>query len=166
MSSVASSHLPKDSPAFADYASHAPAHAATKSLLASTWQMLDQPPPPSLREILGAYRTRGDGDREMLMAMLNAKSAEDQRLASMASLHRAIILTCAGGPAQIEWRLPPTIKCDGFIRVPITTNCQGAIACSQTPPLFRVACITIPFASPFTFIIVAPSRAISTFVPA
>ena len=37
-----------------------------------------QPPPPSLREILGAYRSRGDGDREMLMAMLNAKSAEDQ----------------------------------------------------------------------------------------
>ncbi|KAI0322296.1 hypothetical protein OF83DRAFT_1049666, partial [Amylostereum chailletii] len=36
------------------------------------------PSPPTLREILGAYRTRGDGDREMLLAMLSAKSAEDQ----------------------------------------------------------------------------------------
>ncbi|EEB87084.1 hypothetical protein MPER_15722, partial [Moniliophthora perniciosa FA553] len=39
------------------------------------------PPPPTLREILTAYRTKGDGDREMLLAMLNAKTAEDQRLA-------------------------------------------------------------------------------------
>jgi len=37
-----------------------------------------QPPPPSLREILGAYKAKGDGDRDMLLAMLNAKSAEDQ----------------------------------------------------------------------------------------
>ncbi|KAI0050688.1 hypothetical protein FA95DRAFT_1555410 [Auriscalpium vulgare] len=85
-------------------------HAPAKSLLAATWQVLDQvslraplrasvplltraaqPPPPSLREILGAYRSRGDGDREMLMAMLNAKSAEDQRIASVASLHRSML---------------------------------------------------------------------------
>lgn len=37
-----------------------------------------QPAPPSLREILTAYRTRGDGDRDMLLAMLSAKTAEDQ----------------------------------------------------------------------------------------
>lgn len=37
-----------------------------------------QTPPPSLREILTAYRTKGDGDRDMLLAMLNAKTAEDQ----------------------------------------------------------------------------------------
>ena len=47
-----------------------------------------QPPPPSLREILGAYRTRGDGDREMLMAMLNAKSAEDQVWNSTSEVER------------------------------------------------------------------------------
>jgi hypothetical protein len=39
---------------------------------------LIQAPPPSLREILGAYKSKGDGDRDMLIAMLNAKSAEDQ----------------------------------------------------------------------------------------
>ena len=60
----------------------------------STWHILEQvniplsiprplhlrfqAPPPSLREILGAYRSKGDGDRDLLIAMLNAKSAEDQ----------------------------------------------------------------------------------------
>lgn len=67
-----------------------------------------QSPPPSLREILGAYKSRGDGDRDMLLAMLHAKSAEDnvrrvcvrphpsclsflQRLASSASLYQAML---------------------------------------------------------------------------
>ncbi|KAF8624843.1 hypothetical protein AX15_005724 [Amanita polypyramis BW_CC] len=49
------------------------------------------PPPPSLREILTAYRAKGDGDREMLLTMLNAKAAEDQRIASVASLHRTAL---------------------------------------------------------------------------
>jgi hypothetical protein len=39
---------------------------------------ITQSPPPSLREILAAYRAKGDGDRDMLLAMLNAKAAEDQ----------------------------------------------------------------------------------------
>lgn len=39
---------------------------------------LSQQPPPSLRDILGAYKANGDGDREMLLAMLNAKTAEDK----------------------------------------------------------------------------------------
>ncbi|KAG8798610.1 hypothetical protein FRC17_007375, partial [Serendipita sp. 399] len=38
----------------------------------------EQAPAPSLREVLGAYRLKGDGDREMLLAVLNAKAAEDQ----------------------------------------------------------------------------------------
>ncbi|KAI0359091.1 hypothetical protein OH77DRAFT_1135908 [Trametes cingulata] len=62
-----------------------------KSLLASSWRVLEQPPPPTLREILEAYKARGDGDREMLLAMLNAKSSEDQRLASIATLHRTML---------------------------------------------------------------------------
>jgi hypothetical protein len=39
---------------------------------------LDTQPPPTIREILAAYKAKGDGDREMLIAMLQAKSAEDQ----------------------------------------------------------------------------------------
>ncbi|TDL28802.1 hypothetical protein BD410DRAFT_781340 [Rickenella mellea] len=73
------------------YPHHLHIDPAMRSLLASTWQVLDQPPPPTLREILGAYKSKGDGDREMLLAMLNAKSAEDQRIASMASLHRTML---------------------------------------------------------------------------
>jgi len=57
----------------------------------STWHVIEQPPPPSLREVLGAYRSKGDGDRDMLIAMLNAKSAEDQRMAAIASLHRTLL---------------------------------------------------------------------------
>ncbi|KAH9081615.1 hypothetical protein EDB83DRAFT_2333867 [Lactarius deliciosus] len=87
MTSIASTSHPSDPHAVSD---HLPSHSSA-TLLASTWQVLDQPPPPTLREILGAYRSRGDGDREMLMAMLNAKSAEDQRIASVASLHRSML---------------------------------------------------------------------------
>ncbi|KAF8587297.1 hypothetical protein K439DRAFT_1659130 [Ramaria rubella] len=68
-------------------------HAATvaRSLLASAWQVVEQPPPPTLREILNAYKSKGDGDRDMLLAMLNAKSAEDQRIASIATLHHKLL---------------------------------------------------------------------------
>jgi hypothetical protein len=41
-------------------------------------QILQQPGPPSLRELLEAYSQKGNGDRELLLAMLNAKSSEDQ----------------------------------------------------------------------------------------
>ncbi|KAG6834766.1 hypothetical protein H0H93_007549 [Arthromyces matolae] len=49
-----------------------------RRLVANAFATLDQPPPPTLREILTAYRSKGDGDRDMLLAMLNAKTAEDQ----------------------------------------------------------------------------------------
>ncbi|KAJ3783797.1 hypothetical protein GGU10DRAFT_295389 [Lentinula aff. detonsa] len=62
-------------------------------ILVSALHTLDQTPPPSLREILNAYRTKGDGDRDMLLAMLNAKSAEDRRIAETSALHRTIIET-------------------------------------------------------------------------
>ena len=80
-----------------DYHSGRDAHdAAMRALLASTWQVMDQVqvcfypgppppfanlspqrPPPTMNDILGAYRAKGDGDREMLLALLNAKTAEE-----------------------------------------------------------------------------------------
>ncbi|KAH7883830.1 hypothetical protein F5I97DRAFT_1930058 [Phlebopus sp. FC_14] len=73
----------------------------------SAWHFLEQPPPPTLREILGAYRSRGDGDRDMLLAMLNAKSAEDQRIAAVASLHRTLLdLSIADAGAHPSPALP------------------------------------------------------------
>lgn len=62
-------------------------------VISSTWHVLEQIPPPSLREVLGAYNSKGDGDRDMLIAMLNAKSAEDQRMASVAALHQTLLET-------------------------------------------------------------------------
>ncbi|KAL5535221.1 hypothetical protein ACEPAF_3315 [Sanghuangporus sanghuang] len=62
-----------------------------RTLYSSSWSALDGPSPPTLREILTAYKQKGDGDREMLLAMLNAKSAEDQRIASQLSLRRSMI---------------------------------------------------------------------------
>ncbi|TFK20142.1 hypothetical protein FA15DRAFT_689247 [Coprinopsis marcescibilis] len=62
-----------------------------RQALASANAVFDQAPPPSLREILTAYRTKGDGDRDMLLAMLKAKTSEDQRISSLASLQRTII---------------------------------------------------------------------------
>lgn len=73
----------------------------------SSSQILEQVPPPSLREILGAYKSKGDGDRDMLIAMLNAKSAEDQRLASVASLHRTL-LEMSAADAQHASPSPPS----------------------------------------------------------
>ncbi|KAF8489594.1 hypothetical protein JB92DRAFT_3129400 [Gautieria morchelliformis] len=66
------------------------------SLFVSAWQLIEQvalpiPHPPTLRDILHAYKSRGDGDRDMLLAMLNAKSAEDQRIAAMATLHHKLL---------------------------------------------------------------------------
>ncbi|KAJ1310369.1 hypothetical protein OPQ81_007107 [Rhizoctonia solani] len=62
-----------------------------RPILETTWHALSQAPPPSLREILTAYNSKGEGDREMLVALLNAKSAEDQRLASLATLHHTVL---------------------------------------------------------------------------
>ncbi|CAG7845991.1 SubName: Full=Uncharacterized protein {ECO:0000313/EMBL:CCA69282.1} [Serendipita indica DSM 11827] len=46
---------------------------------------------PALGDVLSAYRLKGDGDREMLLAVLNAKAAEDQRAAAVAQLHQSIL---------------------------------------------------------------------------
>ncbi|KAN0100839.1 hypothetical protein V8E55_000823 [Tylopilus felleus] len=87
-----------------DY-SHLSTHSSLdhRRLLMSAWHVLEQPPPPTLREILGAYRSKGDGDRDMLIAMLNAKTAEDQRMAAIASLHKTLL-----DLYTTDARFPPT----------------------------------------------------------
>ncbi|KIK05567.1 hypothetical protein K443DRAFT_130399 [Laccaria amethystina LaAM-08-1] len=76
MNSVASYHHPRSECSSAPYC-----HPDDLNrMISSAKSILDQAPPPTLREILGAYRSKGDGDRDMLLAMLNAKTAEDQLL--------------------------------------------------------------------------------------
>ncbi|KAG8743716.1 hypothetical protein FRC10_011589 [Ceratobasidium sp. 414] len=62
-----------------------------RPMLEATWHAVSQAPPPALREILSAYNAKGEGDRDMLIALLNAKSAEDQRLAAVATLHQTVL---------------------------------------------------------------------------
>ncbi|KAH8835439.1 hypothetical protein DL96DRAFT_1574225 [Flagelloscypha sp. PMI_526] len=61
--------------------------------VSSAFTLLQQPPPPSLREIVSAYRARKETeeDRELLLAMLNAKCAEDQRISNIATLHQTML---------------------------------------------------------------------------
>ncbi|GLB36430.1 hypothetical protein LshimejAT787_0307180 [Lyophyllum shimeji] len=77
-----------------------------KQLTTSAFSLLDQSPPPTLREILSAYQAKGDGDRDMLLAMLNAKSAEDQRISSVASLQRTLLEVYQAARHQ-NTQLPP-----------------------------------------------------------
>ncbi|QRW00221.1 hypothetical protein RhiJN_28239 [Ceratobasidium sp. AG-Ba] len=67
------------------------ANETPRPILETTWHALSQAPPPALREILAAYNAKGEGDRDMLIALLNAKSAEDQRLAALATLHQTVL---------------------------------------------------------------------------
>lgn len=72
--------------------------------------------PPSLQEILAAFTSKGEGDREMLFALLNAKAAEDnvsllsehsrtaqltvpQRIAAERNLRRSLLEMYKGQPA-------------------------------------------------------------------
>jgi hypothetical protein len=50
-----------------------------------------QTPPPTLREVLGAYVSQDKEDREMLIALLKAKAAEDQRITSIASIQQQVV---------------------------------------------------------------------------
>ncbi|KAG9014852.1 hypothetical protein FRB94_009010 [Tulasnella sp. JGI-2019a] len=63
----------------------------TNNIWDSAWATINQAPPPTLTDVLGAYAQKGENDREMLLRILQAKSAEDERIASVASLHRTIL---------------------------------------------------------------------------
>ncbi|KAK0198568.1 hypothetical protein F5146DRAFT_1020174 [Armillaria mellea] len=68
-----------------------PPMASQLDLFTAARESLSQQPPPTLREILGAYRAKGDGDRDMLLAMLKAKTAEEHSQAERAALLRTLI---------------------------------------------------------------------------
>ncbi|KAF8748178.1 hypothetical protein RHS01_11004 [Rhizoctonia solani] len=70
---------------------------------------LSQPPPPTLREILSAYAAQGRGDRDMLIALLKAKAAEDQRITNVAKLQQQVLqVQLAALGAQLQQNLPKT----------------------------------------------------------
>ncbi|CAE6394487.1 unnamed protein product [Rhizoctonia solani] len=76
---------------------------STSTSAAALAVALSQPPPPTLREILSAYAAQGRGDRDMLIALLKAKAAEDQRITSIAQLQQQVLqvqMTALGALAQ------------------------------------------------------------------
>lgn len=86
----------------------------------------DQTPAPSLREVLGAYRLKGDGDREMLLAILNAKAAEDQVCIYILII---LVISCNTHPLNAESRL------DGFAAPDNTPSCTCQRSIPFTTPI-------------------------------
>ncbi|KAF8807242.1 hypothetical protein BYT27DRAFT_7189336, partial [Phlegmacium glaucopus] len=99
-------------------------------LLGSAHSILEQPPPPSLREILTAYRAKGDGDRDMLLAMLSAKTAEDQRQSSVASLHRTMLEICQQSTPSLPEQSSLT-SANGSYHYPTPSFTQSPPLCDQ-----------------------------------
>ncbi|KAF8751920.1 hypothetical protein RHS01_08139 [Rhizoctonia solani] len=78
-----------------------------------------QPPPPTLREILSAYAAQGRGDRDMLIALLKAKAAEDQRITNVAKLQQQVLqVQLAALGAQLQQNLPKTEVNSASLKLP------------------------------------------------
>ncbi|KAJ7899983.1 hypothetical protein B0H14DRAFT_2671732 [Mycena olivaceomarginata] len=132
-----------------------PKYTAESSLahvVSAASSALDQPPPPTLRDILGAYKANGDGDRDMLLAMLNAKAAEDQRLASMAALHRTMLEVYQSQPLQMNGNhhYPPKYTPSPPLREarPTRNVYHNVPSVSRSPPHIRASLPSMRAPSP------------------
>ncbi|WVO18429.1 hypothetical protein L204_106146 [Cryptococcus depauperatus] len=85
---------------------------------AKWWDEELPPPPASLSNILDSFRKSGEGDRELLLSILGAKKAEEERLSAMIhtrltilqarlSLHQAAAFTMPAVPTAAMPDLPP-----------------------------------------------------------
>ncbi|KAG8965624.1 hypothetical protein FRC00_010177 [Tulasnella sp. 408] len=106
--------------------------SSSSNIWDSAWNACTQTPPPNLTEILAAYAQKGDGDREMLLGILKAKSAEDQRIAAVATLHQTILQLQAAALAA------PALAAAGAVGAaagvpPALTN--GLSTPTPTPPV-------------------------------
>ncbi|KAF8058277.1 hypothetical protein FPV67DRAFT_1524738 [Lyophyllum atratum] len=104
-----------------------------KHITASAFSVIEQAPPPTLREILTAYRAKGDGDRDMLLAMLNAKTAEDQRISSLASLQRTLLEVYQAPRSQNISQAPPQPHMNGTRPYPTPSFTQSPHLCDKKP---------------------------------
>ncbi|KAJ7770789.1 hypothetical protein DFH07DRAFT_735309 [Mycena maculata] len=111
-------------------------------------------PPPTLRDILGAYKANGEGDRDMLLAMLNAKTAEDQRIASIAALHRTMLEVYQAAPLHLNGghHSPPKLTPSPPLREarPTRNMYHSVSSVSRSPPHTRVPLPPMRGASPQT----------------
>jgi len=123
---VSPTHSPIEN---ASHARHSISDSEMNRVLSSTWHVLEQTPPPSLRDVLGAYNSKGDGDRDMLIAMLNAKSAEEQRMASVAALHRTLL--------EMH-HSPPVPSHSSLLPIQPTTHSYPPRSISHSPPTHEI----------------------------
>ncbi|CAE6444838.1 unnamed protein product [Rhizoctonia solani] len=115
----------------------------------AVFAVLNQPPPPSLREILAAYSAKGDGDREMLIALLKAKAAEDDRISSVAKLQQQVIqmqLTALSAHFQSTLTKRPQPAESHERRSPVSPSPPTRQAHSRTPVRARAH----PYSRPST----------------
>ncbi|BEI84692.1 hypothetical protein CcaverHIS002_0500930 [Cutaneotrichosporon cavernicola] len=70
----------------------------------------DVPPAPaSLKSILDSFRRSGEGDRELLMAILQAKKSEEERLTAIIQTRLTILQARLNHLVQRFFTSPPTI---------------------------------------------------------
>ncbi|KAJ7071521.1 hypothetical protein C8F01DRAFT_1110864 [Mycena amicta] len=121
------SHYPHPSSAYTTW----PTDPSLEHALASASRVLEQPPPPSLRDVLGAYKANGDGDREVLLAVLKAKTSEDNRQAAMATLYDSML--------QLQ-RVPlrPAYPTPAYSHSPESRHYHSVSSVSRSPPHTRV----------------------------
>ncbi|KAF8213432.1 hypothetical protein K438DRAFT_2009630 [Mycena galopus ATCC 62051] len=124
--------------------------SSLRHVVSSASSVLDQPPPPTMRDILGAYKANGDGDRDMLLAMLNAKAAEDQRLASMAALHRTVLEVYQSQPIHMDHHYPSQFTPSPPLREarPTRNVYHTVSSVSRSPPHTRTSLPSVRAPSP------------------
>ncbi|CAK9779379.1 hypothetical protein CC85DRAFT_288663 [Cutaneotrichosporon oleaginosum] len=74
----------------------------------------DVPPAPaSLKSILDSFRRSGEGDRDLLMAILQAKKSEEERLTAIIQT-RLTILQARLNMAAIQAQMPGPVPADAY----------------------------------------------------
>lgn len=100
-----------------------------------------QPPAPaSLKSILDSFRRSGEGDRDLLMAILQAKKSEEERLTAIIQT-RLTILQARLNMAAIQAQMPPSpADCPPFpaqaapVRQERTPSLSGTSSSAASPP--------------------------------
>ncbi|ORX34712.1 hypothetical protein BD324DRAFT_609890 [Kockovaella imperatae] len=112
-------HLPPSPPRSRRESSETPSLATTTGLGAAFggssggkwWDEEIPPPPASLTAILDSFKQSGQGDRELLLAILGAKKAEEERLTALISTRLTILqarLSLHSAAAALAAQQPPT----------------------------------------------------------
>lgn len=102
-----------------------------------------QPPPPaSLTSILTSFRQSGEGDRELLLSILSAKKAEEERLTSLIQTRLTILQARLSLHSAVAAAVPPTLA--EMERTPSLTSSISGEGNSPTG-VMTVTPMPIPF---------------------